>query len=128
MTIANIKEVYGGPYHEETDLIIRENELAKVENREPDFDSLFVERGFISSGAKHFILELVHPSDPPVGPFITNVEVDYKAEEENGVNRFPEVVETEKVSGEEEVSGEEATAEGSAVDDESLEELLGEDK
>jgi hypothetical protein len=127
-TIDSLKEVYGGPYSDEADLIIKENALAKEENREPNFDKLFVDRDSISSGAKQFILTLIHPSDPPVGPFVDNVGVDYEAEKANGVNLFPEIVDNEKVAGEEEAPGEEISEEEPPVDDESLEEIFGDEE
>lgn len=93
MAVADLPEVYGGPYADEIDNLMAEVNKAKLEERKPDFNEATKDWATISAGAKKWIKDRPDIKfKTAVGPFVRNVKVDYEADEKAGVNKFPEIV------------------------------------
>jgi hypothetical protein len=71
------KEVYGGPYAEESSAIIAESR-----KKSPDYDKLIANWETISGGALAFIEKQKEGFETPVGEFVQNVIIDHPDEPE----------------------------------------------
>lgn len=75
MAIADLPEVYGGPYGDEIDAFLKEVALANATNRTPDFDTVTANWKTISAGAKSWLENHDKVVVPPVGKFNENVDL-----------------------------------------------------
>jgi hypothetical protein len=70
------KEVYGGPYAEESGAIIAESRKGK-----PDYAGLIANWETVSSGALAFIEKQKEGFESPVGVFVENVVIEHPSTE-----------------------------------------------
>jgi hypothetical protein len=78
------KEVYGGPYAQESNAIIAEGQKDK-----PDYDGLIANWETISGGALAFIEKQKEGFEKPVGVFVENVVIEHPSLENSTEKHDP---------------------------------------
>jgi hypothetical protein len=91
MAISDLPVVYGGPFADETDALQQEINVAKVEERRPNFSKITANWESISAGTKKWLKEredfiVVEPE-----PIVENVVIDYDKQD----NFVPAVEDTD---------------------------------
>lgn len=70
MAVKDLEVVYGGPFAHEGDTILSEVNVAKAEEREPDFDKLTENWETISAGALAIIVDSKGEPDESIDPAV----------------------------------------------------------